>query len=78
MASHALRQWRSILGKTYKLYNLHRIQIKLHDSCRTAVGTGVSESFLLGIASFFKSSGLQAAGYNFIDTDGAAEDDNGG
>ena len=76
MASHSLRQWRSILGETYTIYAGYKI--KLHDSCRTAIGTGVSESFLLGIASFFKSSGLQAAGYNFIDTDGAAEDDNGG
>ena len=35
-----------------------------------AIGSGVSSSYLLEIASFFSTSGLQAAGYNYIDTDG--------
>lgn len=35
-----------------------------------AIGSGVTSSYLLEIASFFTASGLQAAGYNYIDTDG--------
>ena len=35
----------------------------------TAVGTGVSEAFLLQIAQFMNTSGLQAAGYSTINSD---------
>ena len=36
----------------------------------TAYGCGVSEADLLDAASFFTSSGLQAAGYTYVNTDG--------
>lgn len=37
-----------------------------------AAGTGISEAYFLDIASFFNSSGLQAAGYNYICSDGGS------
>jgi len=35
----------------------------------TAVGTGVTDAFLREVADFFVSSGLRAAGYNYVNTD---------